>query len=85
MQPMQTADICMHDELSQFRDSPVPISAASVRISFADAVRLDDVSVSIVSPRGQSFFLMQNSCFGCFKNCGQSRDSVFSFQSPPSF
>jgi hypothetical protein len=80
---MQTADMCTHDDLSTFRDSPVPISVAAVSISFADAVRLDDISVSLISPRGRNFFLMRNSCFGCFKNCGQTRDSLFSFQCPP--
>lgn len=83
MSPMQTSDICINSELSKFRDSPVPISVAAVKISFADAVRLDDVSASLVSPTCRSFVLMRNSCFGCFENCGQSRDSVFAFQSPP--
>jgi hypothetical protein len=80
---MQTAEICVTEELSKFQDSPVPITAATVSISFTDVFRLDDVSASIVSPISKSFFLMRNSCFGCFQNCGQSPDSKFSFQVPP--
>jgi hypothetical protein len=81
--PMQAFDVCVHDELSKFRDSPVPISFAAVRISFSDVVRLDDVVISLVSPNGHGFVLMSHSCFGCQKDCGESRDSVFEFRSPP--
>jgi len=80
---MQSAEICANDLLLQFRESPVPITEAAVRISFTDVFRLDDVSLSIVSPSGKTFMLMRNNCFGCFENCGQSRDATFSFQVPP--
>jgi hypothetical protein len=38
---MQTADVCLHDDLAIFKDSPIPISSVSVTISFFDVFRFE--------------------------------------------
>jgi hypothetical protein len=53
---MRTSDVCMSDKLAIFQHSPVPISAVDVTISFVDVFRLDDVSISLVTPLNKSFF-----------------------------
>jgi hypothetical protein len=58
------------------------ITDAAVSITFASAVRMDDVVLSLLSPDRKEYVLMKNKCYGALP-CGASTVVEFNFQILP--
>jgi hypothetical protein len=79
--PNAAANICNSSALD-IRDAGVTVTEAAVSFSFSRPVRLDDVTVSMLSPYGKEFKLFQNKCYGALQCSGVDAIS-FHFQILP--
>jgi hypothetical protein len=76
-----SAFICHSYDLN-IRDAGMAVTEAAVTVVFSDVSRLDDVIISLRSPSGKNFTLMQNKCFGALP-CGPLNSVAFNFQILP--
>jgi hypothetical protein len=63
LQPNTDSAVCSSSDLDT-REAGVTVAEAAVSFAFSDPSRLDNVIVSLMSPSGRQFKLMQNKCFG---------------------
>jgi hypothetical protein len=76
-----SAFICNSSDLN-IRDTGMAVTEASVSVFFSDVSRLDDLIISLWSPQGKTFTLMQKKCFGALP-CGPLNSVAFNFQILP--
>ena len=76
-----SAFICHSSDLN-INDAGMAVTEAAVTVVFSDVSRLDDVIISLRSPSGKIFTLMQNKCFGSLL-CGPLNSVAFDFQILP--
>jgi hypothetical protein len=69
LQPNTDSAVCNSSDLDT-REAGVTVAEAAVSVAFSDPLRLDDVIVSLRSPSGRQFKLMQNKCFGALPCSG---------------
>jgi hypothetical protein len=70
--------VCNSSDLSA-RGAAAAVTEAVVSLVFSDVSRLDDVIVSLRSPQGIEYTLMQNKCYGTLP-CGPSIFVAFDYQ-----
>ena len=70
LQPNTDSIVCSSSDLDT-REAGVTVAEAAVSVAFLDPLlRLDNVIVSLMSPSGRQFKLMQNKCFGAIPCSG---------------
>jgi hypothetical protein len=70
LQPNTDSIVCSSSDLDT-REAGVTVAEAAVSVAFSDPLlRLDNVIVSLMSPSGRQFKLMQNKCFGAIPCSG---------------